>query len=179
MALRGSVFRLSPALARIQPTRQLALRSALLGRRVTAPSALVPLRDLATAPSEEKYSARQKKTGRPVSPHVTIYAFPAVAISSISVRVTGCILSVGLGGIGALALVGVDTPALMSAVGSSAIGPLAKFAVSYSLVYHFFGAARHYVWDQSPEMLENDQVYQTSLGIMGAAGVISAGLAFM
>ena len=35
------------------------------------------------------YSERMAAKGRLVSPHVTIYAFPAVAISSITVRVTG------------------------------------------------------------------------------------------
>ncbi len=35
------------------------------------------------------YTERQDHTGRPVSPHVTTYAFPVVAISSIINRVTG------------------------------------------------------------------------------------------
>ena len=34
-----------------------------------------------------KYTERQEKLGRPMSPHVTTYAFPAVAISSITQRV--------------------------------------------------------------------------------------------
>ena len=47
-----------------------------------------------------------KKTGRPVSPHVTIYAFPMAAVSSITNRVTGVALSVGCGALGAVELVG-------------------------------------------------------------------------
>jgi Succinate dehydrogenase/Fumarate reductase transmembrane subunit len=35
------------------------------------------------------YTERQNKKGRPVSPHVTVYRFPAVALSSIANRVTG------------------------------------------------------------------------------------------
>jgi len=42
---------------------------------------------------KEPYTERQAKLNRPVSPHVTIYAFPAVAISSIMNRVTGVGLS--------------------------------------------------------------------------------------
>jgi hypothetical protein len=45
------------------------------------------------------YSERMAKLGRPVSPHVTIYAFPVVALSSITVRVTGVLLTIGTTGI--------------------------------------------------------------------------------
>ena len=48
------------------------------------------IRSLATG--KETYTERQAKKGRPVSPHVTIYAFPAAAISSITNRVTGVVL---------------------------------------------------------------------------------------
>lgn len=44
---------------------------------------------------KESYTARQAKTGRPLSPHVTIYAFPAAALTSIANRVTGVALVVG------------------------------------------------------------------------------------
>ena len=46
-----------------------------------------------------------KKTGRPVSPHVTIYAFPVGALSSITNRVTGVALSLGAAGLGAIEIV--------------------------------------------------------------------------
>jgi succinate dehydrogenase/fumarate reductase cytochrome b subunit len=61
-----------------------------------------------------------KKTGRPVSPHVTIYAFPVGALSSITNRVTGCALSFGAAGLGALEiLVGSGTSLeLMQTIGS-------------------------------------------------------------
>ena len=45
--------------------------------------------------STETYTEKQAKKGRPVSPHVTIYKFPTVALSSITNRVTGVILSGG------------------------------------------------------------------------------------
>ena len=57
--------------------------------------------------SSKSYTERQIETGRPVSPHVTIYAFPVTALSSITNRVTGGALAVGTGGIGTLALLGV------------------------------------------------------------------------
>ena len=36
----------------------------------------------ATAFSTESYTDKQEKTGRPLSPHVDIYAFPPTAVTS-------------------------------------------------------------------------------------------------
>ena len=43
----------------------------------------------------ESYTERQAKKGRFVSPHLTIYKFPIAALSSITNRVTGVLLTVG------------------------------------------------------------------------------------
>lgn len=43
----------------------------------------------------ETYTERQIKLGRPMSPHVGIYRFPPVALSSITNRITGITLSIG------------------------------------------------------------------------------------
>lgn len=61
-----------------------------------------------------------KKTGRPVSPHLTIYAFPVGALSSITNRVTGCALAVGAGGLGVIEILGGSgsSLALMQTIGS-------------------------------------------------------------
>ena len=45
--------------------------------------------------STKSYTETQQALKRPLSPHVTIYDFPVTAISSIFVRVTGVVLSVG------------------------------------------------------------------------------------
>lgn len=127
----------------------------------------------------DTYTEKQSKTGRPVSPHVTIYAFPVTALSSITNRVTGAALTVGTTGIGALSLVGVDVASLASTIGSSAIGPLAKFAVGFPLVYHYVGGLRHVMWDRSPEMLTNESVERTSYMVFGGSTAISIGLMFM
>ena len=67
------------------------------------------------------YTERMEATGRPISPHlfgdaaplgdlmagqVGIYKFPTIAISSIMVRITGVVLSVGTLGTAAIAIVG-------------------------------------------------------------------------
>lgn len=53
------------------------------------------LKSLSSNNSTETYTERQAKKGRHVSPHVAIYKFPVAALSSISNRVTGVILSAG------------------------------------------------------------------------------------
>jgi hypothetical protein len=49
------------------------------------------------AGGQELFSQRQERLNpnRPISPHVTVYAFPTVAFSSVTVRITGGLLSVG------------------------------------------------------------------------------------
>ena len=81
-----------------------------------------PARALSAVPSDESYSDRMKKKypGRPVSPHITVYAFPTVAISSVTVRITGCLLSLRSGRCKSRA------PHLYH-------GPLANLAVGYTL----------------------------------------------
>lgn len=124
-----------------------------------------------------------KETGRPVSPHVTVYAFPAVALSSITNRATGCALSVGCAGLGFVELVGGTGSALslMQTVGSQGflIAAAAKFSVSFPIVYHYFAAIRHFMWDAKPEMLENENVKRSSYILFGASTAISGALMFI
>lgn len=54
--------------------------------------AAVSTRVLSSSGEQDSYTERQQKTGRPMSPHVTIYDFPAAALSSIANRVTGVAL---------------------------------------------------------------------------------------
>jgi len=117
------------------------------------------------------YTEKQAAKGRPVSPHVTIYKWPIAALTSITNRVTGAILSVGVSGIAGLCLAGVDVPAFMSTVGDiTAIGSVMKFGVSFPLVYHYLGGVRHLLWDKMPEsMLNNESVEQSSYVLAGAA----------
>lgn len=132
---------------------------------------------------KQNYSARMDATARPVSPHVTIYAFPAVALSSITTRVTGCALSFGCAGLGAVEILGGSGAALdlMSAVGSAnfAIAGVAKFAVAFPLVYHYLGGLRHLVWDNNPEMLSNVDVEKASYILVGSSLLLSGAAVFV
>merc|ERR1719263_2486462 len=61
-----------------------------------------PSRTMCTQPLS--YSERMDKTGRPISPHVFIYRFPMIALSSITVRITGILASAGLFAVGGAVL---------------------------------------------------------------------------
>jgi succinate dehydrogenase (ubiquinone) cytochrome b560 subunit len=94
---------------------------------------------------------------RPVSPHVfeitgvqPHYKFPLGAISSITNRATGCMLSVGTWAAAYIALTG-DLGAAINAFKEAA--PLlvfpAKAVVAFPLIYHYLGGLRHVYWDHA------------------------------
>lgn len=118
-----------------------------------------------------------KSSGKPVSPHVLIYAFPIVAISSITNRVTGAALSVGCAGLGFLELVGGSGTSywVMETIGSQGflISSGAKFGVSFTILYHYLGALRHLAWDNSPDMLTNEQVEKSSYLLLGGSTALA------
>jgi len=126
------------------------------------------------------FSERAKKTGRPVSPHVTIYSFPIGALTSIVNRVTGCALSVGAAGLGAAELLGGSGTALdlMSTLGAQGgvITAGAKFSVAFPFAYHYIGGLRHLAWDSMPDMLTNADVDKASYALAGSSVLISLGL---
>jgi succinate dehydrogenase (ubiquinone) cytochrome b560 subunit len=124
---------------------------------------------------KQNYTERQDKLGRPVSPHVMIYAFPIVALSSITVRITGVVLSLGMSGIGTMALLGGDPSALMTAIGGSSLALPAKFCVAFPLSYHFIGGVRHAYWDAVPDAVTNEQVEKASYAVMGGAMLVTTG----
>jgi len=146
--------------------------------RATAAARPLLRRPLSTA-APKSYSEKMDATGRPVSPHLFIYRFPTIAISSITVRITGVLLTVGASGVASMALLGgVDAPGnVASAISASSVGPLAKFTVGFSLVYHYLGACRHIFWDKTAKGFSNAQMLQSSYALFGAATAISVGLA--
>eukprot|EP00499_Haloplacidia_sp_CaronLabIsolate_P010295 CAMPEP_0196769468 /NCGR_PEP_ID=MMETSP1104-20130614/562_1 /TAXON_ID=33652 /ORGANISM="Cafeteria sp., Strain Caron Lab Isolate" /LENGTH=169 /DNA_ID=CAMNT_0042139563 /DNA_START=8 /DNA_END=517 /DNA_ORIENTATION=+ len=159
-----------------------ALRSSLLRRsnalafsvRKQVPTSMIAVRG-------KSYTAAQQEKGRPLSPHVTIYKFPVVAMSSITVRATGVGLAAGMSAMGMAALFGTDVTQMMYAFKDAAplLVPPAKFAVAFGLTYHYLGGLRHVVWDNCPEMLTNEKVEQLSFAMVGAAAGTSLVLTFL
>ena len=123
------------------------------------------------------------KMGRPVSPHVTVYAFPIGALSSITNRITGCVLAVGVTGLGFAELVGGSGTALFLTqwVGSQStlIAAGAKLGISFPLVYHYGAAIRYFLWYYYPEMLGHANVERSSYYLFGGATAISGALMFL
>lgn len=99
---------------------------------------------------------------RPISPHVFDdvgagmnippkfhYKMPLGAVSSVTNRATGVMLSCGAGAAGWVALFSGDLATAIASFKSAY--PLlvfpAKFAVAFPLVYHYLGGLRHLYWD--------------------------------
>lgn len=132
---------------------------------------------------KQNYNERMTKTNRPVSPHLSIYSFPIAALTSITNRITGVILTFGAAGVGALEIVGGNGAALSLMQDIASVGPVvcagAKFSVAFPMVYHYLGGVRHVAWDHYPELLNNIGVEKSSYVLAGSAVVLSAGLALM
>eukprot|EP00560_Eucampia_antarctica_P006560 CAMPEP_0197824848 /NCGR_PEP_ID=MMETSP1437-20131217/2055_1 /TAXON_ID=49252 ORGANISM="Eucampia antarctica, Strain CCMP1452" /NCGR_SAMPLE_ID=MMETSP1437 /ASSEMBLY_ACC=CAM_ASM_001096 /LENGTH=142 /DNA_ID=CAMNT_0043424641 /DNA_START=153 /DNA_END=581 /DNA_ORIENTATION=+ len=132
---------------------------------------------------KENYSERMNQTERPVSPHVTIYAFPITALTSITNRVTGLALSIGAAGLGTVELVGGSGASLALMQDIAALGPIvggiAKFAVAFPCTYHYFGGLRHLLWDKNPDMLTTSDVSNASYALVGSSTLFSLGLIFV
>ena len=90
------------------------------------------------------------KNNRPISPHLQAYKLPLTGIISITHRMTGVLLSVGL-----LAVVmmltalanGADSYATMQSVMSMWLIKLMYWGFIYALFFHLCHGVRHLVWD--------------------------------
>ena len=120
------------------------------------------------------------KVERPISPHVTIYSQPLPAVSSITNRASGVMLTIGLSGAGLVALTGsCDLPAYVAAFQHSApaLVPVVKAVVAWPLVYHTLAALRHLVWDYTARGMDLSSVELSSKALLAASVVLSIGAA--
>ena len=133
---------------------------------------------------------RELLASRPLSPHVfeidsmtqPHYKMPLGAVSSITNRVTGVMLSVGSTAAGYVALTQGDLGMAIESFKEAV--PLlvfpAKLAVSLPLTYHYLAGLRHIYWDhhkygnqadrENPLKYENVEQSSKVL-LMGSAGV--------
>jgi succinate dehydrogenase (ubiquinone) cytochrome b560 subunit len=88
-------------------------------------------------------------------------------------------LSAGVSAIGTVALFNGDVPLILSTIGSSFVGPVAKIIVSFPLLYHYLGGVRHVIWDKNPDLLTTDQVGKSSDILFGLSGGFSLAAAFL
>ena len=87
---------------------------------------------------------------RPLSPHLQIYKLPLTAITSITHRITGAALALGLVLVVywlAAAATGPVAYGQAQAVLGSFLGQIILFVFTFSLFYHLANGIRHLVWD--------------------------------
>jgi succinate dehydrogenase / fumarate reductase, cytochrome b subunit len=117
---------------------------------------------------------------RPVSPHLTIYRWPATMMTSITHRVTGVGLSLGAVVL-AWWLVSVSNGPEgwqnFHAVSDSPFGLLVLFGLIWSLVYHFLNGIRHLAWDLgygfAKRTAERNSVIILVLSVIGAVVIFA------
>ena len=111
-------------------------------------------------------------SGRPLSPHLTIYRWPITMVLSIIHRITGVALSVGLVALVAwLGVIAYDfipyDPVL--AFMRSLSGQVVLFGFSFAFFFHLSNGIRHLIWDTG-RLFEKRQV-DTSAWIVLLASV--------
>lgn len=90
------------------------------------------------------------KNNRPLSPHLQVYKLPLTGIISITHRVTGVLLSVGLIFIVYLLstiTAGPDAYAAMQAIASMGVVRVLYWGFIYALFFHLCHGVRHLIWD--------------------------------
>ena len=102
---------------------------------------------------------------RPLSPHLQVYRLPFTAMISITHRITGAVLAVGLLAMPIILLMIASGPAayeqLQSIIGSF-FGTIVLFAWSYALFFHLCHGIRHLCWDLG-HGFEHQQLHRLAL----------------
>jgi succinate dehydrogenase / fumarate reductase cytochrome b subunit len=116
------------------------------------------------------------KVARPLSPHIQIYKPQLTSILSISHRLTGVALSVGLiifvAWLAALAD-GFENYTAFTGYLHSILGQLVLFGMTIAFFFHLCCGIRHLLWDCGL-FLEIKEVYNTGYIALGAAVVLTA-----
>jgi succinate dehydrogenase / fumarate reductase cytochrome b subunit len=89
-------------------------------------------------------------TGRPLSPHLSIYRWPITMVLSILHRMTGVAMSLGLVVLAAWlmqAAAGPEAYLGFTTAMSTLVGKLFLVAWSFAFFFHAANGIRHLVWD--------------------------------
>ena len=131
---------------------------------------------------------RELLNKRPLSPDVldvdgksAHYKFPIVALSSITNRVTGCVLSGAVGVGGVIACVGgpeavPETVELFKTQFPLLVFP-AKAMLSFPFVYHGVAGLRHLIWDMSVFGIDNENARKSSMFVFASSVAGAAAMA--
>ncbi|PCJ73863.1 MAG: succinate dehydrogenase, cytochrome b556 subunit [Rhodobacteraceae bacterium] len=113
---------------------------------------------------------------RPLSPHLSIYRPQLSMITSITHRITGVGLTLGLVlvvGWFLAASTGPETFAIADAVLTSWFGALILIASLWALSFHFLNGIRHLVWDAGYG-LELETAQKTGIAVLVGSVVLTA-----
>ncbi len=95
------------------------------------------------------------KTQRPLSPHLQVYRLPLTALLSISHRITGVALSVGMLLVTAFfiaAACGEEQYNVVMGIATSPFGKIILFLWSAALYFHMCNGIRHMFWDMGKNL---------------------------
>lgn len=95
-------------------------------------------------------ATRARPQSRPLSPHLTVYRWPATMLTSILHRVTGGALYFGTLLIAWWLIAAATSERYFDFVNwlyGSWIGQLVLFGYTWALMQHMLGGIRHLVWD--------------------------------
>jgi len=118
-----------------------------------------------------------KPAARPLSPHLQIYRLPLAAILSITHRITGVGLALGLLLLTwwvASAASGPEAYYMAVNCIRSWFGQLVLFGFSVALYFHLCNGIRHLVWDTGRSFEKTDTT-RTNIYVLAAAAVLTIG----
>jgi succinate dehydrogenase / fumarate reductase cytochrome b subunit len=119
---------------------------------------------------------------RPLSPHLQVYRKQVQMMTSITHRITGVALAVGILGLvwGLLALAaGPQRWAGFTACAGSPLGLLVLFGFSWALAYHFLNGIRHLVQDAGNGFAIPDFIRSSWISIGGSIVLVVLAWAFV
>ena len=121
-------------------------------------------------------------TSRPLSPHLQVYRLPLTAILSITHRMTGVVLVMGvivIAGFLAIAAAGPEPYTLVLGWISTPLGRIGLWLWIYALFFHACHGVRHLLWDATRGLDKRDLLRHNlielaaSIGLTAGAFIVS------
>lgn len=115
-------------------------------------------------------------TGRPLSPHLSIYRWPITMVLSILHRMTGVAMSIGLIVLAAWlmqAAAGPEAYLRFTTAMSTLVGRLLLVGWSFAFFFHAANGVRHLAWDTG-RGLDKRQADRSAWLVVGVAVVATA-----
>lgn len=132
---------------------------------------------------KKDHDEKNMQLNRPLSPHLSIYAYELQSFMSITHRATGMVMTMGVAGfsVGALVLPN-NLTYYLDAIAAMNLNPAlifgAKFLISLPLVYHTVNGMRHLTWDMG-KLLHIKEVMKTEYVVLGLSLIGTIALSMM